>query len=100
MSAPMRKNISNIVVENTLNSGSSAAPAKRVDFQTPDSPEKIAHDIRGAINVIIGYSHIMLDEANGKINPQQREALLYIVDYSNRLNDLTDEIVKRLKTDL
>ena len=97
----MHKNISNISVENSAGSSVpiSAYPYKGVDDETPDNLNQIVHDIHGAINVIIGYSQIMLDEANGKINAEQREALQYILKHGNRLYDLTNDIITRLETE-
>ncbi len=58
--------------------------------------EKITHDIRSSINIIIGYTQLMLDQTTGKINAQQRQALQDILKSSNRLNELADIITKRL----
>lgn len=64
----------------------------------PENLEKITHDIRSSINIIIGYTQLMLDQTTGKINPQQRQALQDILKSSNRLNDLAEIITKRLET--
>jgi signal transduction histidine kinase len=58
--------------------------------------EKITHDIRSSINIIIGYTQLMLDQTTGKINAQQRQALQDILKSTNRLSDLTDIITRRL----
>jgi signal transduction histidine kinase len=60
------------------------------------SLDKITHDIRSSINIIIGYAQLMLDQTTGKINDQQRQALQDILKSTNRLNDLTDVITRRL----
>ncbi len=60
--------------------------------------DKITHDIRSSINIIIGYAQLMLDQTTGKINAQQRQALQDILKSSSRLNNLTDIITKRLDT--
>ena len=62
----------------------------------PENLEKISHDIRSSINIIIGYTQLMLDQTTGKINAQQRQALQDILKSSSRLNDLTDIITRRL----
>ena len=59
--------------------------------------EKITHDVRSSINIIIGYTQLMLDQTTGKINVQQRQALQDILKSSNRLNELTDIITQRLE---
>jgi hypothetical protein len=96
----VRKNISQIEVENPGNSRMpvSEYPYPRIDYDALDNLDKIAHDIRGSINVIIGYAQIMLDGASGKINMAQREALQNILTYGNRLCDLTSNILKQLET--
>ncbi len=77
----------------------SAYSSKKIDDKNPDNLNQIAHDIHGSINIIIGYSQIMLDEGNGKLNTKQREALQYILKHGNRLYDLTNNVIKRLETD-
>ena len=62
----------------------------------PENLEKITHDIRSSINIIIGYTQLMLDQTPGKINAQQRQALQDILKSSNHLNDLADIIARRL----
>ena len=62
----------------------------------PENLDKITHDIRGSINVIIGYTQLMLDQTTGKINDKQRRALQDILNSSNNLYNLTDIIFKRL----
>ena len=64
----------------------------------PENMDKITHDIRSSINIIIGYTQLMLDQTTGKINPRQRQALQDILKSSSRLNDLSDIIIKRLET--
>jgi hypothetical protein len=97
----MRKNINNTAIENPVGSGVpiSAYPSNKIDGKSIDNLKQITHDIHGSINIIIGYSQIMLDEANGKINTEQREALQYILKHGNRLYDLTNNVIKRLETD-
>ncbi len=84
---PGRKNIRLVG-----HSGQEKSPAASEDL------DKITHDIRSSINIIIGYSQLMLDQTPGKINAQQRQALQDILKSSNRLNDLADIIVRRLDT--
>ena len=61
-----------------------------------DGMDKITHDIRSAINIIIGYAQLMLDETTGKINARQRKALQDILNSSHKLNDLTDAVINQL----
>ena len=78
-----RKTISNTQEEN-------AADSEKLD--------KIAHDIRSSVNVIVGYTQLMLDQTTGKINARQRRALQDILKSSTRLHDLTDAVIRRLDT--
>ena len=58
--------------------------------------DKIAHDIRSSVNIIVGYTQLMLDQTTGKINARQRRALQDILKSSSRLHDLTDAVIRRL----
>jgi hypothetical protein len=66
--------------------------------QTPINIEKAAHDMRASLNIIIGFTELMLNETMGKINNEQRRSLNDILDNGQRLSRLSDEIVKRLET--
>ncbi|MHB8104722.1 MAG: histidine kinase dimerization/phospho-acceptor domain-containing protein [Dehalococcoidales bacterium] len=97
----VRKNIDQIELENP---DSSKIPSLNYSYGKDDGEsveniDKIAHDIRGSVNVIIGYSQIMLDEVNGKINPEQRQALQDILTCGNHLFNLTDNMLKRLDSE-
>ena len=65
--------------------------------QSSGSIEKTAHDFRASLNIIIGFTALMLDEVPGKINEEQRRCLNDILDNSQRLLDLAEDIVKRLE---
>jgi signal transduction histidine kinase len=62
----------------------------------PESLDKVAHDIRSAVNIIVGYTQLMLDQTTGKINARQRRALQDILKSSSRLHDLTDAVIRQL----
>ncbi len=66
----------------------------------PENPvdiEKIAHDCRSSLNVIIGFTELMLDEVPGKINEEQRSSLNDILNSGHRLLYLVNDIVRRLE---
>jgi hypothetical protein len=65
--------------------------------KNPYNVEKTAHDFRASLNIIIGFTELMLDEATGKINKEQRRSLNDILSNGKRLLDLSDDIVKRLE---
>ena len=52
--------------------------------------QQISHEVRASLNVIIGFSELMLDEVPGKINPEQRRCLDDILNSSRRLLALFD----------
>lgn len=64
----------------------------------PYNIEKMVHDFRASLNIIIGFTELMLDEVTGKINKEQRRSLNDILNNSKRLLDLSDDIIKRLET--
>jgi signal transduction histidine kinase len=70
--------------------------AKEENTLDSDELDKIAHDIRSSVNIIVGYTQLMLDQTTGRINVQQRRALQDILKSSTRLHDLTDAVIRRL----
>ncbi|OGO01719.1 MAG: hypothetical protein A2Y90_05655 [Chloroflexi bacterium RBG_13_52_12] len=59
------------------------------------SMENTVHDFRSSLNIIIGFSELMLDEVTGKINAEQRRSLRDILKNGRRLLGLVDDIVGR-----
>jgi len=53
--------------------------------------EKISHDFRTPLNIIIGFTELLLDEAPGKINDDQRSCLNDILESSQRLLRLVNK---------
>ena len=54
--------------------------------------ERLSHDFHSPLNIIIGFSELMLDEASGCINADQRSALNDILTSGRRLLHLVDEV--------
>jgi signal transduction histidine kinase len=54
--------------------------------------EQISHDFRTPLNIIIGFAELLLDEAPGKINDEQRRSLNDILNSGQRLLSLVNEI--------
>jgi signal transduction histidine kinase len=46
---------------------------------------RLSHDSRKTLNVIIGFTELMLDEKTGKINQEQRASLNDVLSGSRRL---------------
>lgn len=46
---------------------------------------RLSHDSRKLLNIIMGFTELMLDEVPGKINPAQRQSLQDIRESSRRL---------------
>jgi signal transduction histidine kinase len=59
--------------------------------QAPDM-EKIIHDFRSSLNVIIGYSELMLDDVMGKMTEEQRVSMQDILEKSRRLADMVNDL--------
>ena len=57
----------------------------------PPDFEKVIHDFRSSLNIIIGYSELMLDEVMGKMNKEQRASLEDILSSSVGLLDLIND---------
>ena len=54
--------------------------------------DKVIHDFRSSLNIIIGNSELMLDDVMGKMNKEQRESLKDILKNSECLLDLVNDI--------
>jgi signal transduction histidine kinase len=53
--------------------------------------ERISHDFRSPLNIIIGFSELLLAEVPGKINDEQKHSLNDILNSSYRLLRLVNE---------
>jgi signal transduction histidine kinase len=55
---------------------------------------KMSHEFRAALNVVIGFTELMLDEVPGPINQQQRDSLNDILTSSRRLQALVEKYLE------
>ena len=55
--------------------------------------DRISHDFRSPLNIIIGFTELLLDEVPGKINDEQRRSLNDIYQSSKRLLALVNDII-------
>jgi signal transduction histidine kinase len=62
---------------------------------TADLPRDLAHDFRTPLNIIIGFSELMLEEIPGKINEEQRRDLVDILNSGKRLLGLVNTMLER-----
>jgi K+-sensing histidine kinase KdpD len=62
--------------------------------------EKISHDFRAPLNIIIGFSELLLDETPGKINGEQRRALNDILNSGHHLLTLVNDTFSTPSPDL
>ncbi len=53
----------------------------------------MSHDLRTPLNVIIGFSELMLDEVPGKINEEQRRSLNDVLSSGQHLLELINGIL-------
>ncbi len=53
----------------------------------------MSHELRTPLNVIIGFSELMMDEVPGEINEEQRQCLNDILNSSNHLLNLINEVL-------
>jgi signal transduction histidine kinase len=96
-----RKEVSMIQLENPVGRRLlvSSRDRKGGNRINPGDIDKIAHDFRSSLNIITGFSELMLDEVTGKINAEQRRALNDILNNGKRLLALVDDVVKKSKTE-
>jgi signal transduction histidine kinase len=57
--------------------------------------QKLSHDIRTQLYIIIGFAELMLDEIPGKINDEQRRNLNDVLASGKRLFELLNGIINR-----
>ena len=57
----------------------------------------MSHELRTPLNIIIGFAELMLDEAPGKINEEQRRGLNDILNSGKRLQDTINHILDRFE---
>ncbi len=53
----------------------------------------MSHELRTPLNTIIGFSELMIDEVPGKINQEQRQCLSDVLDSSQHLLNLINEVL-------
>jgi len=56
------------------------------------SLEGMSHEFRTSLNIIIGFTELMLDEVPGKINEEQRHSLNDILKSAKRLLELVNNM--------
>jgi signal transduction histidine kinase len=57
--------------------------------------EQISHESRKLLNIVIGFTELMLDEVPGKINEEQRRSLNEILHSGKRLLKLVSNSVEK-----
>jgi signal transduction histidine kinase len=77
---------------NSLNI-SLANPGKKLSLSPIQ--DKTIHDFRSSLNVIIGYSELMLDGEMGKMTEEQRVSMKDILEKSRHLADMVNDLVLR-----
>jgi signal transduction histidine kinase len=63
---------------------------KKVNQPETESGEKISHECRTLLNIVLGFTELMLDEVVGEINEEQRSSLTEILNSTHRLVQVID----------
>jgi signal transduction histidine kinase len=58
----------------------------------------LSHDFRTPLNIIIGFSELLLEEIPGKLNEEQRLDLTDILNSGRRLLGLVNAMLERFET--
>ena len=58
--------------------------------------ETMSHEFRTPLNIIIGFTELLLDEVPGKINDEQRRSLNDIYNSAQRLLGLVKDVFDRV----
>ena len=56
---------------------------------------KMSHEFRKTLNILIGFTELMLDEVPGPVNQQQRQSLNDILSGSHHLLNLVNEYLEQ-----
>lgn len=61
---------------------------------------KMAHELRGSLNAVVGFADLLYSDAYGDLNPEQHQAVTDIVQASRRLRSITNHVLEigRLET--
>lgn len=54
--------------------------------------DKIVHDFRSSLNIIIGYTELMLEDIMGNTTEEQRDSLKDILSSSRRMIELVNQV--------
>ena len=60
-----------------------------------ERPRDLAHDFRTPLNIIIGFSELLLEEIPGKLNEEQRLDLTDILNSGRRLLKTVNAMLER-----
>ena len=71
--------------------GGRTADVKNIKAET-EFFSKMSHDFRTPLNIIIGFTELMLDEVPGKINEEQKRSLNDILASAKRLLELVNSM--------
>ena len=63
-----------------------------------ETSSDLAHDFRTPLNIIIGFSELLLEEIPGKLNKEQRLDLTDILKSGRRLLSLVNAMLERYET--
>ena len=74
------------------NSSNIVGLKNRESILSDEQLEKISHDFRSTLNIIIGFTELLRNEVPGKINDEQRRSLNDIYKSSKRLLHLVNDI--------
>lgn len=77
---------------NGYSSGPAGVKGTKIEAE---SLSRISHDFRTPLNIIIGFTELMLDEVPGKINEDQRSSLNDILDSARRLLDMVNNMLEK-----
>lgn len=82
-----------------INSGNTVRICEQEEKPDYARFEQLSHDFRSPLNIIIGFTELLLDEIPGKINDEQRRSLNDILNSGRRLLSLTDKVFDTSSTD-
>jgi len=72
---------------------SARVQAEEADHFESEFARNLSHELRTPLNAILGFTHVLLDELDGPLTPDQREDVETIRSSGELLRDLVDDVL-------
>ena len=70
---------------------------KKVDKMKSEFVSNVSHELRTPLTSILGYAKILINERQGELAPEQKDSLKIIIEESDRLSRLINDVLDLAK---